>query len=51
MVGAGAGDPGAGGALHDHLVDIAALGGHERIGEAVLVFLDAPRNLLGVAQL
>src|SRR6266404_3667022 len=45
----GACDPLAGGARHDHLVDIAALGGHERRQEAILVFLGARRDLLGVA--
>ena len=36
-----AADAPARGARQDHLVDIAALGGDERIGEAVLVLLDA----------
>ena len=36
---------------HDHLVDIAALGRHERIGEARLIFVDALLDLVGVAEL
>jgi len=36
-----AGDGLAHAARQDHLVDIAALGGHERIGEARLTLVDA----------
>src|SRR5262245_41384067 len=38
-------------ARQDHFVDIAAFGRRKRIGEAVLVFLDALGNLVGVTEL
>ena len=46
-----AADAPAGVARQDHLVDVAALGGDERVGEAVLVLLDARGDLGRVAQL
>ena len=46
-----AADAAARGARQDHLVDIAALGGDEGIGEALLVLVDALLDLLRVAQL
>jgi hypothetical protein len=45
------GRPAAGRPRLDHLVDEAALGGDERVGEAVLVFLGVRRDLLRVAQI
>src|SRR5262245_35514634 len=36
---------------HDHLVDIAAVGGHERVGEPLLIFLGPLGNLGRVALL
>src|SRR5215472_8358971 len=44
-------DAGARGARHDHVVDIAALGGGEGREEAILVFLGAGGDLLGVADI
>src|SRR5262249_17303507 len=35
----------------DHLVDVAALGGDERVGKPVLILLDAPRDLVRIAKL
>jgi D-alanyl-D-alanine carboxypeptidase len=38
-------------ARQDHLVDVAALGGDERVGEALLILVDARLDLLGIAEL
>ena len=48
--GEGAGQPPPRRARHDHLVDVAALGGHERRQEAVLVFLGTRRDLFGITR-
>src|ERR1700761_7939855 len=42
-------DPPARAVRHDHVVDEAAIGGDERIGEALAIFLGARGDLLGVA--
>ena len=44
-----AGDARARGVRHDHVVDVAALGGDERREEALLVFAGARGNLFRVA--
>ena len=41
-------DPSAGGMRHDHIIQIAARGRHEGIGESLGIFLRAGGDLLGI---
>ena len=47
----GAAEAAAGAVRLDHFVDVATLGGDERIGEALLILVDARFDLLRVTKL